>query len=379
MVKYKDALPDLLEHSKKDNHILSGKRVYDFLAYYESGGKIGIDVVLSDHMSQIVEHNRKRLIPIIKTILFCAQNNLALRGHRELGSLSECDVRKECLSGKQGLLRALLSFRIEFGDKDLESHFDTAAKNCTMISPTIQNEIMETIGDITKDKIVNRIKASKYYSILCDETTNISTKEQMTICIRYVDTSSSIIREDFIGFVEMVSTTGISIKETLKNKVEKVGLYFDDLRGQGYDGGSNISGKYNGVQALILDEQPLAFYTHCFSHSLNLCLSKACEVSSIKNMNASKLEIERRIPRICGRQTARNNVHAKDAEEYYKIVIFIPFLDNLILQLHSRFDKRLETIIPIEGFIPSNLSHYDDQAILPAASIYEDDFLARCI
>lgn len=90
MVNYKDALADLQEHSKKDYHILSGKRVHDFLSYYDSGGKKGIDVVLSDHMSQIVE----RVIPIIKTILFCAQNNLALRGHRELGSLSSCDVRK---------------------------------------------------------------------------------------------------------------------------------------------------------------------------------------------------------------------------------------------------------------------------------------------
>lgn len=45
-----------------------------------------------------------------------------------------------------------------------------------------------------------------------------------------------------------------------------------------------MSGKQNGVQSLILNEQPLAFYTHCFSHSLNLCLSKACNVSSIKNM-----------------------------------------------------------------------------------------------
>ncbi|KAL4089919.1 hypothetical protein QTP88_024855 [Uroleucon formosanum] len=39
------------------------------------------------------------------------------------------------------------------------------------------------------------------------------------------------------------------------------------------------------------------------------------------------------------------------------------------------FDKRLETIISLEGLIPCNLSHHDDQAILAAASIYEDDFL----
>jgi len=85
-------------------------------------------------------------------------------------------------------------------------------------------------------------------------------------------------------------------------------------------------------------------------------------------LDASELEIEIRMPRICGRQTAQNNVNAKE-KEYYKIEIFISFLDNLILQLHSRFDKRLETIIPLEGLIPSNLSHYDDQAILPAAFI----------
>lgn len=116
-----------------------------------------------------------------------------------------------------------------------------------MISPTIQNEIIETIGDTKKQKIINRIKVSKYYSILCDETTEISTKEQMTICIHCVDTSTYIIRKDFLGFVEMVSTTGIAIKDTLKNELEKFGLHFDNLRSQGYDGGSNMSGKYNGV------------------------------------------------------------------------------------------------------------------------------------
>jgi hypothetical protein len=82
----------------------------------------------------------------------------------------------------------------------------------------------------------------------------------------------------------MISTTGASIKNAIKQKLEKLGLSLDNLRGQSYDGGSNIAGKNNGVQALLLNEQPLAFYTHCFSHSLNVCITKACEVSSIKQM-----------------------------------------------------------------------------------------------
>lgn len=43
------------------------------------------------------------------------------------------------------------------------------------------------------------------------------------------------------------------------------------------DGESNMSGTYDGVQAVILNKYPVAFYTHCFGNFLNLCLSKACE------------------------------------------------------------------------------------------------------
>lgn len=106
----------------------------------------------------------------------------------------------------------------------------------------------------------------------------------MTVYIRYVDLTNCVIQEDFLGFVKMTSTTGASIKNAIKQKLEELGLSLDNLRGQGYDGGSNMAGKNNGVQAIILNEQPLAFYTHCFIHSLNLCITKACEVSSIKHM-----------------------------------------------------------------------------------------------
>jgi hypothetical protein len=42
------------------------------------------------------------------------------------------------------------------------------------------------------------------------------------------------------------------------------------LHGQGYDGASNMRGEFNGVQKLIHDENPYAFYVHCFAHQLQL-------------------------------------------------------------------------------------------------------------
>ena len=49
-------------------------------------------------------------------------------------------------------------------------------------------------------------------------------------------------------------------------------LPIENLRGQSYDGASNMSGRYNDVslQALICQEQPLVHYTHCIAHRVNL-------------------------------------------------------------------------------------------------------------
>ena len=44
------------------------------------------------------------------------------------------------------------------------------------------------------------------------------------------------------------------------------------LRGQGYDGASNMQGDINGLKTLILKENKSAFYVHCFAHQLQLTL-----------------------------------------------------------------------------------------------------------
>ncbi|GJZ02219.1 zinc finger MYM-type protein 1-like protein, partial [Tanacetum coccineum] len=49
-------------------------------------------------------------------------------------------------------------------------------------------------------------------------------------------------------------------------------LDIDDVRGQGYDNGSNMKGKHYGVQRKFLDINPRVFYTPCGCHSLNLTL-----------------------------------------------------------------------------------------------------------
>ncbi len=46
-----------------------------------------------------------------------------------------------------------------------------------------------------------------------------------------------------------------------------------------------------GVQGRIRQVSPLALYTHCHSHQLNLCIVKACSIPQIRNANGAISEI----------------------------------------------------------------------------------------
>lgn len=242
--KYKDAIKIFEEHAKKQYHLKSLERAGDFIKNYESSKDVCM--MLDKEVDSVIKRNRERLIPIIKTIIFCGRNNLPLRGHREGGSLDSED-NKNILSGNQGVFRALLAFRIDSGDTTLMQHFQKCGNNSMMISGKIQNDLISSIGEEVRSVIVERIKKAYCFAVLLDETTDCSKKEQLTICVRYVDLQAFIIREEFLGFVEMKSTTAKAITDTLLQELTNMGLSLENLRGQGYDGAANMSGSFKGI------------------------------------------------------------------------------------------------------------------------------------
>ncbi|KAJ8891666.1 hypothetical protein PR048_004194 [Dryococelus australis] len=118
---------------------------------------------------------------------------------------------------------------------------------------------------------------------MADETTGISIKEQLAICIRYFDTNSYEIQEKFFKFIDVVDVSGENIARTILQELDRLNLDISYCRGQAYDGGSNMTGKFKGFQACIAKVQPLAIYSHCANHRLNLAISKACSVASISS------------------------------------------------------------------------------------------------
>jgi hypothetical protein len=78
--------------------------------------------------------------------------------------------------------------------------------------------------------------------------------------------------ERFLGLVHVEDTTSLTLKEAIKSLLTKYQLALSKVRGQGYDGASNMKGHVNGLKKQIMDESPSAYYVHCFAHELQLTL-----------------------------------------------------------------------------------------------------------
>ena len=80
------------------------------------------------------------------------------------------------------------------------------------------------------------------------------------------------VRERFLKLVHVKECTSAALKGALLGVLAGHDLSLSRLRGQGYDGASNMRGEFNGLQRQIRDENPYAFYVHCFAHQLQLAV-----------------------------------------------------------------------------------------------------------
>ncbi|KAJ6795457.1 zinc finger MYM-type protein 1-like [Iris pallida] len=69
-----------------------------------------------------------------------------------------------------------------------------------------------------------------------------------------------------------METSSLSLKSAIDNLFAHHDLSLMKVRGQSYDGASNMKGEFNGLKTLIMNENESAYYVHCFAHQLQLAL-----------------------------------------------------------------------------------------------------------
>ena len=91
----------------------------------------------------------------------------------------------------------------------------------------------------------------------------------MAFVIRHFNDAGGV-QERFANLVHALDTTAKTLMAVLATCLEELELPFTKMRGQCYDGASNMRGYFNRLKALVLKKKPNAFYVHYFAHRLSL-------------------------------------------------------------------------------------------------------------
>jgi len=172
---WKDAIEVFTIQGDTEYHKHSVTDADNFLRVLEDKQDDVLSQVDSERKRQIVE-NRAKLVPIVETIILCGRQELSLRGTGEAGPVLVSGVH-----ANDGNFRAMLRFRVSAGDTGLRDHLQSAAM---YTSPTIQNQLIEVCGELIQTEIVNKVNKAKCFSVLADETADVSGIEQMSLCVR---------------------------------------------------------------------------------------------------------------------------------------------------------------------------------------------------
>ncbi|XP_050111875.1 uncharacterized protein LOC126590465 [Malus sylvestris] len=153
---------------------------------------------------------------------------------------------------------------LDNNDKVREVVMENAPGNLKLLAPSIQKEIVNSCALETLDAIMDGLK-DRFFSILVDEARDVSVKEQMAMVLRYVDDNGHVI-ERFVGIQHVTDTTSSSLKDAIDTLFSRYSLSISKLRGQGYDGASNMRAsckRRDSLRGQLQEELVIAFENDC--------------------------------------------------------------------------------------------------------------------
>ncbi|XP_071714926.1 uncharacterized protein [Rutidosis leptorrhynchoides] len=215
-------------------------------------------IVVAFHRQSDIEKQeyRVRLQGSIDAVRYLMHNALPFHGHDESKN-----------SIYRGIFLETLKL-IESQNENARKVMQKALKNCKLTSPDIQKDIVECFAKEILKSIFEEI-GNDVFDLLVDESSDVSKKEQMAVVLRYVD-RCGVVTERFVGVVHVKDTSSLTLKSVIDSLFVEHNVSLKQVRGQGYNGASNMCGEFNGLKALILRDNSLAYYIHCFTHQLQL-------------------------------------------------------------------------------------------------------------
>jgi len=197
--------------------------------------------MLSSEKRRQQTENCAALQAIVSSLKFLGRQGLSIRGHTE----------------REGNLMQLLQL-CQTEHADLANWLKRTGRE-SYLSHDIQNEILQLMSHSIIRTVIANIQRAQYFAVIADESTDISSKNQLSVSLRWVDETFTV-QEDFIGLYKMYGANADDISKMIEDTFLRLGLPITHLHGQGYDGVSVMSGNVSDVSTRIMAKEKRAVY-----------------------------------------------------------------------------------------------------------------------
>ena len=152
----------------------------------------------------------------------------------------------------------IVDFFKDLDDKDIVKHLKGSSSCATYTSKTSAEEFVQHIRDYLEEGFKDHLLTASEFSLMADETTNISGQAELSIFVYYVDSDIHKINEEFLGMVEVIDSKGakalfILICEVLANKATDI----IKMRFNSMDETNTMNGECSGLQGRFSTKFPM--------------------------------------------------------------------------------------------------------------------------
>lgn len=148
------------------------------------------------------------------------------------------------------------------------------AKNCSYTSHRTVDEFLEVMASTKEEELLQDIKNSPCFSILADETSDVTNRKHMAVAVKYLKDGNPKI--SFVKDCHLNDGKSETIFSELVSVIDEYGG-FDKISGFTSDGASAMVGNKEGVATKLKKKKESIITINCMNHRLALASKDSFE------------------------------------------------------------------------------------------------------
>ena len=199
---------------------------------------------------------------VFHVVKYLTMNGLSFRGDKE-----NTDFTSDDFAGGLYLNPFAHLFKI---NPDLKKIAGKLSANAKYSSPDIQNEVIQVLRRILKNKLSTELEESEVFTVMVDGSTDKNRRGIVGIAVRKV-TASGEMAEHALDLKHAEDRSAKGLLEILLQSLKEEGIDLRGIAAQCYDGANVLSGEHGGMHKILSDYcNRIINYIHYFCHRLKL-------------------------------------------------------------------------------------------------------------